>query len=99
MMSRWSVACRTDEASRSTTAAIDDLVDFLVEQTYLAAEQADRSEDATRKRLRCIIIPALEARTEVGGEVISRQRQVGHAVSLAIDALQNLAECLAAQRP
>ncbi|MGB8391496.1 TetR/AcrR family transcriptional regulator, partial [Mycobacterium sp.] len=44
-----------------TDVGLDDLIDFLVEQTYLAAEDVDRSEASARKRFRRFIIPALEA--------------------------------------
>ena len=53
-----------------TDLDLDELVDFLVEQTYLAAEELDRSEDAVRKRFRQFVIPALEARCGCGGEFL-----------------------------
>ena len=40
---------------------IDELVDFLVEQTYVAAEELDRSDAAVRRRFRHFIVPALAA--------------------------------------
>lgn len=69
---------------------LDVLVDFLVEQTYLAAEEIDRSEDAVRTRFQRFVIPALEVRGCSGGEYASRIREVQHAVSTAQEALQNL---------
>jgi hypothetical protein len=78
--------------------ALDELVDFLVEQTYLAAEEIDRSEDAVRKRFRHFVIPALEARDCSGGEYVSRIREVAEAVSSAREALDNLAQKLRAGR-
>jgi AcrR family transcriptional regulator len=77
----------------------DELVDFLVEQTYLAAEEIDRSENAVRKRFRQFVIPALEARSCFGGEYASRVREVEHALSAAREALENLAQKLHGARP
>jgi AcrR family transcriptional regulator len=73
-----------------TDLELDVLVDFLVEQTYLAAEEIDRSEDAVRTRFQRFVIPALEVRGCSGGEYASRIREVQHAVSTAQEALQNL---------
>jgi AcrR family transcriptional regulator len=81
-----------------TDVHLDDLVDYLVEQTWLAAEEIDRSEEAVRKRFRQFVIPALEAREWSGGEYVSRIRQVEEAVSTAKDALDNLAQKLHAAR-
>ena len=64
-----------------TDLELDELVDFLVEQTYLAAEDVDRSEEAVRKRFRHFVVPALEARDGDGGELISRTREVENAIS------------------
>jgi AcrR family transcriptional regulator len=74
-----------------TDLGLDEMVDFLVEQTYLAAEEVDRSEDAPRKRFRHFVAPALEARGVPGGELISRTREVENAISVAVGALQDLA--------
>lgn len=74
-----------------TDLQLDELVDFLVEQTYLAAEEVDRSEQVVRKRFRHFVVPALEARGGPAGEFISRTREVDSAVSAALVALQNLA--------
>jgi hypothetical protein len=71
--------------------SLDELVDFLVEQTYLAAEEIDRSEEAVRKRFRHFVAPALEARGGSGGEIVSRTREVEDAIAAAVEALQNLA--------
>jgi len=79
-----------------TDVDLDDLVDFLVEQTYLAAEGIDRSEDVVRKRFRYFVIPALEARGCCGGEHLSRVTEVQHAVATAQEALENLAQKLSA---
>jgi AcrR family transcriptional regulator len=82
-----------------TDVGLDELVDFLVEQTYLAAEDIDRSEDAARKRFRQFVIPAVEARGCVGGEYASRVSEVEQAVATAREALENLAQKLSDARP
>jgi AcrR family transcriptional regulator len=82
-----------------TDLTLDELVDFLVEQTYLAAEEIDRSEDAVRKRFRQFIIPALEARDFLGGEYASRVTEVEHALFTAREALDNLGQKLRGARP
>lgn len=71
--------------------SIDELVDFLVEQTYLAAEDIDRSHEAVRKRVRYFVVPAIEARGGRGGEFVSRTIEVESTISAAVDALQTLA--------
>lgn len=68
----------------------DDLVDFLVEQTYLAAREIDRSEAAVRRRFRLFIAPALESRGNVDGALLSYAREAQHAVSVAAEALANV---------
>jgi AcrR family transcriptional regulator len=73
-----------------TDIPLDELVDFLVEQTYLAAEELDRSAKVVRKRFRQFVAPALEHRSKSGGEFISRTREVEQAVADAIEALGNL---------
>jgi AcrR family transcriptional regulator len=73
---------------------IDELVDYLVEQTYIAAEELDRSPDEVRRRFRHFIIPALAASSGPGGERLSRTREVEDAVGTAIEALNNLADQL-----
>lgn len=82
-----------------TDLTLDELVDFLVEQTYLAAEEVDRSERAVRKRFRQFVIPAIEARGCLGGEYSSRVTEVEHALSTAQEALDNLAHKLRGARP
>lgn len=79
--------------------ALDDLVDFLVEQTYVSAEEIDRSEDAVRSRFRNFIIPALAAQDSGGGEYLSRTREVAQSVHAAIAALGELARHLERDRP
>lgn len=71
-----------------------DLIDYLVEQTYLAAEAADRSEAAVRKRFRQFIVPAIEARDGPGGEILSRARELQDTVAAALSAAQSLTERL-----
>ena len=76
-----------------TDIGMDELVDFVVEQTYLAAEQEDRSEENVRRRFRNFMIPALEVRG-VGGELVSRTQEVVDAVGAAQEALANLANAM-----
>jgi AcrR family transcriptional regulator len=78
---------------------LDDIVKFVVEQTYLAAEEPDRSEDAVRKRFRQFVVPAVEARGCLGGEYASRVSEVEHAVSAAREALDNLAQKISRAHP
>ncbi|NDJ87927.1 TetR/AcrR family transcriptional regulator [Mycolicibacter kumamotonensis] len=77
-----------------TDLPISELVDFLVEQTYLAAEELDRSTDVVRRRFRHFVVPGLEARDSAGGEFLSRTKEVEHAVGVAIEALGDLARHL-----
>jgi AcrR family transcriptional regulator len=87
-----------DEGQRSGQIRIDididEMVDFLVEQTYLAAEEIDRSEDEVRRRFRHFIIPGLAAPEGFGGERVSRTMEVQDAVTMAIEALNNFADQL-----
>lgn len=91
-----------DEGRRScqvrTDIEIDEMIDFLVEQTYLAAEEIDRSEDEVRRRFRHFVIPGLAASNGSSGENISRTREVEDAVGVAIEALNDLADQLRRDR-
>jgi len=77
---------------------IDELIDFLVEQTYIAAEELDRSDAAVRRRFRHFIVPALAASGGSAGERLSLAREAEDAVTGAIDALTNLASHLQRDR-
>jgi len=77
-----------------TDIEVDEMVDFLVEQTYLAAEEIDRSEGEVRRRFRHFIIPGLAASNGSGGEHVSRIMEVQEAVGTAIEALSNLSDQL-----
>jgi AcrR family transcriptional regulator len=81
-----------------TDIEIDEMVDFLVEQTYLAAEEIDRSEDEVRRRFRHFVIPGLAATDGSGGEHLSRTMEVQDALGVAIEALSNLADQLRRDR-
>jgi AcrR family transcriptional regulator len=87
-----------DEGQRSgqvrTDLEIGEMVDFLVEQSYLAAEEIDRSEDEVRRRFRHFVIPGLAASVGSSGEHVSRTLEVQDAVGVAIEALNNLADQL-----
>lgn len=78
--------------------ALDELVDFLVEQTYLSAEEFDRSETAVRRRFRHFVAPAIEARGGHGGEYRSRTREVEDALKVAMEALSSLSRQLQEER-
>lgn len=92
-----------DEGQRNgevrTDVGIDEMVDFLVEQTYLAAEEIRRSDDETRRRFRHFIIPGLAAPGGSGGENVSRTMEVEDAVGVAIEALNILADQLRRAHP
>lgn len=81
-----------------TDIEIGEMVDFLVEQTYLAAEEIDRSEDEVRRRFRHFIIPGLAAPAGSGGEHVSRTVEVLDAVGVALEALENLNDQLRRER-
>jgi AcrR family transcriptional regulator len=72
-----------------TDIPLDELVDFLVEQTYLAAEELDRSEATVRRRFRNFVAPVLEVRGK-GGEYLSNTREVEDALNAAVEAITNL---------
>lgn len=74
-----------------TDLEVSELVDFLVEQTYLAAEDADRSETEVRRRFRHFIAPALMRIDGSAGGRLSWTREAEAAVHEAIDALTTLA--------
>lgn len=74
-----------------TDLDIDEMIDFLVEQTYLAAEELDRSDTAVRRRFRHFVVPALAATTESPGERLALTREAEDAVADAIHALTSLA--------
>jgi AcrR family transcriptional regulator len=77
-----------------TDVEMDDLIDFLVEQTYLAAGEIDRSEAVVRKRFRLFVAPVLEARGHISGEILSHTREVQRAVSAAAEAVEGLSRHL-----
>lgn len=81
-----------------TDIEVDEMVDFLVEQTYLAAEEIDRSEGEVRRRFRHFIIPGIAAPNGAGGEHVSRTREVQEAVTVALEALNNLTDQLRRDR-
>jgi AcrR family transcriptional regulator len=81
-----------------TDVQIDELIDFLVEQTYLAAEEITRSDSETRRRFRHFVIPGLAAPNRSGGEHVSRIMEVEEALTVAVDALNNLSDQLRRSR-
>lgn len=77
-----------------TDIGIAEMVDFLVEQTYLAAEEVTRSDSETRRRFRHFVIPGLAASNSLSGEHVSRLMEVEQAVTVAVEALNNLGDQL-----
>jgi AcrR family transcriptional regulator len=77
-----------------TDLRIDEMIDFLVEQTYLAAQELDRSDAAIRRRFRHFIVPALATNNGSPGERLSLKRETEDAVAIAINALTSLARQL-----
>jgi hypothetical protein len=77
-----------------TDIGIGEMVDFLVEQSYLAAEEIGRSDDETRRRFRHFVIPGLAASNGSSGERVSRTLEVEEAVAAALEALNDLADQL-----
>jgi AcrR family transcriptional regulator len=77
-----------------TDIGIGEMVDFMVEQTYLAAEEIKRSDGETRRRFRHFIIPGLAASNGSSGEHVSHTMEVEKAVSVALEALNDLADQL-----
>lgn len=74
---------------------VDEILAYLVEQTYLAAEDVDRSDDRVRRRLRNFIVPAIEARNPAAhGQYVSQVKDVQRAATLANLALVNFLEQL-----
>jgi AcrR family transcriptional regulator len=92
-----------DEGRRNgqvrTDIDVGEMVDFLVEQTYLAAEEIDRSEAEVRRRFRHFVIPGLAASNGSSGEYLSRTMEVQESVGVAIEALTNLSDQLRRDRP
>ncbi|MBB3604768.1 AcrR family transcriptional regulator [Mycolicibacterium sp. BK556] len=82
-----------------TDLELDELVDFIVEQTYLAADDVHRSEAASRRRFRHFVVPAISARELCSGELASRITEVHAASEAARDALDALTQTLQIARP
>jgi AcrR family transcriptional regulator len=75
-----------------TDISVDQIVDWTVEQLYLAVQQADRSEAAVRYRIRTFLSPALGAGREhvVPGTMRSRIETLESAVKQTVQALEGL---------
>jgi AcrR family transcriptional regulator len=76
----------------------DELVDFLMEQTYLAAETNDRSEDAVRRRFRHFIVPALTVPRAAEHTPPASESELQTAVRTTLTAVEELAEKLRGRR-
>jgi AcrR family transcriptional regulator len=70
-------------------ASIGDLARFLVEQTYLAAGQPDRPEEAVAHRFRQFIAPVLTGRGEPS-ECVPPVDEHEYAMLTAMEAVENL---------
>lgn len=72
-----------------TDVPIRELIDFLVEQTYLAAGHPDRSEDAARHQFRKFVAPVLRAQSvsHSVGSAECPDDELGKALSAATDAV------------
>jgi AcrR family transcriptional regulator len=68
---------------------IGDLARFLVEQTYLAAGQPDRSEEAVAQRFLHFITPVLTGRGQ-SDDCVSSTTEHEYAMLTAIEAVENL---------
>lgn len=78
---------------------LPDLIDFIVEQTYLAAEYPDRSEDAARRRFRLFVAPALRPQiTTALDETYSPTADLDEAIATAADAIAAASEAAARLR-
>jgi AcrR family transcriptional regulator len=75
-----------------TDISVDQIIDWTVEQLYLAVQQADRSEAAVIYRLRTFLAPALGAGPGhvVSGTVRSRIETLESAVQQTVQALAAL---------
>jgi len=75
-----------------TDISVDQIIDWTVEQLYLAVQQADRSEAAVISRIRTFLAPALGAGGEqvVSGTVRSRIETLESAVTQTVHALAAL---------
>lgn len=75
-----------------TDISVDQIVDWTVEQLYLAVQQADRSEAAAIYRVRTFLAPALGAGPEhvVSGNVRSRIETLESAVKQTVQSLAAL---------
>jgi AcrR family transcriptional regulator len=71
-----------------TDLEVDELVDFVLEQMYLAADHVDRSDAAVRRRMRHFIVPALAAQRREAAEHIQLTQEAQEAVDAAIEADQ-----------
>ena len=70
-----------------TDIPLDELMEFLVEQTFLAAEDPDRSEDAARLRFRRFVLPALRPQP-TGDAREEAQAELEKALATAKDAIE-----------
>ncbi len=72
-----------------TDIPLREMIDFLVEQTYLAADYPDRSERAARHRFRTFVAPALRPQPapHTAGSADSPNEELEKALAAAADAI------------
>lgn len=82
-----------------TDIAVREIIDFLLEQTFLAAEYPDRSEAAARQRFRTFIAPALRPQTaDVHARSAHPDTDLEKAISAAEAALTDARDAAARMR-
>ncbi len=83
-----------------TDIPIAEMTDFIVEQTYLAAEYPDRSERAARHRFRTFVVPALRPQPVPPSptDTTTPDRELDEALTAAADAIAAAGEAAARLR-
>jgi hypothetical protein len=74
----------------------DELVDYMVEQTYFAAEDPKQSEDEVRRRFRHFIVPVLIAPSSMSAERATWTLEIQDTVQSVIRQLKDQTDQLPA---
>ncbi|MEU5841137.1 helix-turn-helix domain-containing protein [Rhodococcus sp. NPDC047139] len=69
-----------------TDIPLTELLEYLIEQTFLAAEDPNRSDTAARLRFRRYVVPALRPQSSEGADATT-QEELEKALTVAADAL------------
>jgi AcrR family transcriptional regulator len=72
----------------------DELIDYMVEQSYFAAEDPRRSEDEVRRRFRHFIVPVLTAPSSMSAERAAWTLEIQDTVHSVIRQLKDLTDQL-----